>query len=140
MFLHLESGAQAAVTPQRRVWSAPARVPCLDVYVPWTYIGFMARANTSVEKSRERGERLGFRVDAKTKSLVERAVRLERRTLTDFCLMALTDAARRTLERHESLVLSSVDREAFFDALVHPAAPNARLKRAVRAERKRIER
>lgn len=72
--------------------------------------------------------------------MVERAVRLERRTLTDFCLMALTDAARRTLERHESLVLSDADRKAFFDALVRPAAPNTRLKRAVRAERKRVER
>ncbi|HEX7477939.1 MAG TPA: DUF1778 domain-containing protein [Polyangiales bacterium] len=100
----------------------------------------MTRAVARVEKSRERGERLGFRVDAKTKSLVERAVRLERRTLTDFCLMALTEAARRTLERHESLVLSEADRSAFFDALVRPRAPNARLKRAARAERQRIER
>ena len=88
---------------------------------------------------RARGARLGFRVDAKTKSLVERAARLERRSLTDFCLTALAEAARKALERHESLVLSEADRTAFFDALVHPPKPNARLGRALRAERARIE-
>jgi len=98
----------------------------------------MARSNVGALKIRDRDARLGFRVDAKTKVLVERAVRLERRTLTDFCLMALTEAATRTIERHESLVLSEADRAAFFDALIHPPAPNARLKRAVRAARKRI--
>jgi uncharacterized protein (DUF1778 family) len=99
----------------------------------------MART-TDAEKPRQRGARLGFRVDAKTKSLVERAVRLERRTLTDFCLMVLTEAARRTIERHESLVLSEADRDAFFDVLIHPRGPNARLKRAARVERRRVER
>lgn len=93
----------------------------------------MSRSNATAEKTRERDARLGFRVDAKTKRLLERAVRLERRTLTDFCLMALTDAAKRTIEQHESLSLSASDREAFFDALIRPRAPNARLKRAAHA-------
>ena len=101
----------------------------------------MAKSNAArAAPERNRDARLGFRLDPKTKSLVERAVRLERRSLTDFCLTALADAARRTLERHESLVLSDADREAFFDALVHPPRTHARLKRAVRSERKRVER
>ncbi len=100
----------------------------------------MARSNAArTEDRRARGARLGFRVDAKTKSLVERAARLERRSLTDFCLSALTDAAREALERHESLALSEADRTAFFDALVHPPKPNARLRRALHGERTRIE-
>ncbi len=39
-----------------------------------------------VEKrvQRLRGERLGFRIDEQTKTLIERAARLERRKLTDF--------------------------------------------------------
>ena len=90
------------------------------------------------EERRSRGSRLGFRVDAKTKTLVERAARLERRNLTDFCLSALADAARKALERHESLALSAADRAAFFDALVRPPKPNARLRRALRTERARI--
>jgi uncharacterized protein (DUF1778 family) len=115
-------------------------VRIIDVYVHWTYNRFMARASAAkAEDRRGRGARLGFRVDAKTKSLVERAARLERRNLTDFCLTALTEAARKALERHETLSLSEADRAAFFDALVHPPKPNARLRRALQNERARIE-
>ena len=79
---------------------------------------------------RVRSTRLGFRVDAETKRLVERAAALERRTLTEFCLTALAQATRETINRHETLVLSERDRAAFFEALVHPPQPNARLRRA----------
>jgi uncharacterized protein (DUF1778 family) len=118
----------------------PNVLATIDPYVHWTYIDNMARSTAArAEERRERGARLGFRVDAKTKSLVERAARLERRNLTDFCLTALTEAARKALERHESLSLSQADRTAFFEALVHPPKPNARLRRALREERARIE-
>jgi uncharacterized protein (DUF1778 family) len=101
----------------------------------------MARSTAArSEERRVRGARLGFRVDAQTKSLVERAARLERRNVTEFCLSALTEAARKSLERAESLSLTDADRAAFFDALVHPPKPNARLRRAVRGERARVER
>jgi uncharacterized protein (DUF1778 family) len=100
----------------------------------------MARSNAArIEDRRKRGARLGFRVDAKTKSLVERAAHLEQRNVTDFCLAALAEAAHKALERHESLSLSEADRAAFFDALVHPPKPNARLRRALREEQARVE-
>jgi uncharacterized protein (DUF1778 family) len=79
---------------------------------------------------RTRGTRLEFRVDAETKRLVERAAALEGRSLTDFCLIALAHASRETINRQETLVLSERDRAAFFDALVRPSLPNARLRRA----------
>jgi uncharacterized protein (DUF1778 family) len=90
------------------------------------------------EKRRTRGSRLGFRVDARTKKLVERAAELERRSLTDFCLTALVQATQATISRHESMVLSERDRLVFFDVLVHPPKPHARLKRAFRSARERI--
>jgi hypothetical protein len=71
-----------------------------------------ATAATSTER-RARAYRLGFRVDAETKRLVERAAALERRSLTDFCLSALTDASR-------------------------APKPNARLRRAFRSARERV--
>ncbi|MGA2277948.1 MAG: DUF1778 domain-containing protein [Terracidiphilus sp.] len=92
----------------------------------------------SPAERRARASRLGFRVDAETKRLVERAAALERRSLTDFCLSALTEATRATITRHESLVLSNHDRVAFFDALIHPPKPNARLRRAFRSARERV--
>lgn len=85
-----------------------------------------------------RGERLGFRLDEQTKDLIERAAHLERRKLTDFCVTALADAARRTIAEHESLTLSERDRMAFFNALVTPAKPSARLARALAEHKRRI--
>lgn len=99
----------------------------------------MTRNAASSNDRRARAARLGFRVDAQTKRLVERAARLERRNVTEFCLTALTDAAQKTIDHHETLVLTPADREAFFDALVHPPRPSARLVRALRAEKARVE-
>jgi uncharacterized protein (DUF1778 family) len=98
-----------------------------------------ARNVTAVsEQRRMRGKRLGFRIDARTKNLVERAAQLERRKLTDYCLTALTEAAERTIARHDALVLSERDRQVFFDTLINPPKLSARLKRAFKAERRRI--
>jgi len=97
-----------------------------------------SQAAIPAEERRSRGARLGFRVDDRTKELVERAAGLEHRNLTDFCLTALTDAAQRAIARHERLILSERDRKLFFDTLVHPPKPNARLKRAFTFERERI--
>lgn len=82
----------------------------------------------ATKRAKTRAERLGFRVDGQTKALVERAAHLERRRVTDFCLAALAEAARKTIDRHETIVLSEVDRAAFFDALVNPPEPNDRLR------------
>lgn len=98
----------------------------------------MPQAATSIEERRTRDTRLGFRVDAETKKMVERAAALERRSLTDFCLTALAEATRETITRHESLVLSERDRAAFFHALVHAPKPNARLRRAFRSAHERV--
>ena len=100
----------------------------------------MPRTSTldNPEKRRMRGARLGFRVDAQTKKLVERAAALERRSLTDFCLTVLTQATQATITRHESIVLSERDREVFFDTLVNSPKLNARLRQAFRSAQERI--
>ena len=100
----------------------------------------MSQTPSSLKRpaSRPRSTRLAFRVDAETKSLVEHAASLERRSVTDFCLTALTIATREAISRHESLVLSERDREAFFEALMHAPEPNERLQRAFRLAEERI--
>jgi uncharacterized protein (DUF1778 family) len=100
----------------------------------------MPSSSTTIrtEEHRARGARLGFRVDSKTKELVERAAELERRNLTDFCLTALTEAAEKTITQHETLTLSDRDRQTFFDALINPPEPNERLQRALKGEREQI--
>jgi uncharacterized protein (DUF1778 family) len=94
--------------------------------------------SATTERRRARSSRLGFRVDAQTKKLVERAAALERRSLTDFCLTVLTEATRATISRHETLLLSERERQVFFDALVRPPKPNARLRRAFRSAKERM--
>jgi uncharacterized protein (DUF1778 family) len=92
------------------------------------------------QERRLREERLGFRVDEPTKALIERAAQLERRKLTDFCMTALTEAARRTIAEHESIVLSDRDRAVLFDTLVNPPAPNERLQLAFAEHQRRVVR
>jgi uncharacterized protein (DUF1778 family) len=87
---------------------------------------------------RSRIGRLGFRVDDETKSLIARAANLEHRSLTDYCLAVVSEAARRTIGRHETLTLSERDRAAFFDVLMKPREPGERLGRAFAAERRHI--
>ena len=95
-------------------------------------------APTPKRDQRLRAERLGFRVDEPTKALIERAAQLERRKVTDFCMTALTDAARRTIAEHETLVLSDRDRAVFFEALINPPAPNERLQCAFAEHKRRV--
>ena len=76
--------------------------------------------------------------DEQTKDLIERAAHLESRKLTDFCVAALTDAARRTIAEHETLILSDLDRKVFFDTLMSPPQANERLVRAMAEHKRRI--
>jgi uncharacterized protein (DUF1778 family) len=85
-----------------------------------------------------RVERLGFRLDQETKDLIERAAHLSRRKVSDFCVTALTETARRTIAEHETLALSDRDRKAFFEALINPPKPSERLARVLAAHKRRV--
>ncbi len=88
---------------------------------------------------RTRAERLEARVTAEQKSLIERAAALQGRTVTDFVLTSVQDAARRAIDEHSqlSLSLSVRDSEAFVDALLNPKPVNDRLRDTVRRYRAR---
>ena len=100
----------------------------------------MGRKVTSATRKRDsnREERLGFRLDRQTKALIERAAQLQGRKVTEFCVTALAETARRTIEQHETLVLSEADRKVFFDVLMMPPRANERLERAFEAARRRV--
>jgi uncharacterized protein (DUF1778 family) len=55
-------------------------------------------------------------------------------------MTALTDAARRTIAEHETIVLSDRDRAVFFDTLVNPPVPSERLQRAFEGHKRRVMR
>lgn len=98
----------------------------------------MSEAVRKPTRSRVRGERLETRVTAEQKTLIERAAALQGRTVTDFVLTSVQDAARRAIEEHSQLTLSVRDSEAFVDALLNPRPVNDRLRDTVRRYRERV--
>ena len=95
----------------------------------------MVESATHSPRSRVRGERLETRVTADQKNLIERAAALQGRTVTDFVLTSVQDAARRAIEEHQRLDLSVRDSEAFVDALLKPQPANDGLRETVRRYR-----
>jgi uncharacterized protein (DUF1778 family) len=88
----------------------------------------MTEPATPAPRARARGERLETRVTAAQKRLIERAAALQGRTVTDFVLTSVQDAAREAIEAHQRLDLSVRDSDAFVDALLSPRPVNDRLR------------
>src|SRR5712692_11619769 len=97
----------------------------------------MPKVASKPARGRTRSQRLEARVTAEQKSLIERAAALQGRSVTDFVLTSVQDAARRAIEEHSQLALSVRDSEAFVDALLNPQPVNGRLRDTVRRYRKR---
>jgi uncharacterized protein (DUF1778 family) len=95
----------------------------------------MASPEPKPTASRVRAERLEARITVDQKRLIERAAALEGRSITDFVLASVQEAARRTIEEHHRLELSVRDTEVFVDALLNPRPVNARLRETVRRYR-----
>jgi uncharacterized protein (DUF1778 family) len=93
-------------------------------------------ANTAREPiDRTRGERLEARITADQKALIQRAAELEGRSVTDYVVSSVQDAAKRTVEAHDLVVLSAAESRAFVDALLDPSPINDRLRDSVRRHR-----
>ncbi len=92
-------------------------------------------ASATSKSTRVRAQRLEARVTAEQKTLIERAAALQGRTVTDFVLTSVQDAARRAIEEHRQLELSVRDSEAFVEALLNPEPVNDRLQDTVRRYR-----
>ena len=113
--------------------------PGLEMAGYWPYImdGRFAMTNTASKstRGRTRAQRLETRVTAEQKMLIEHAAALQGRTVTDFVLTSVQDAARRAIEEHQQLELSVRDSQAFVDALLNPKPVNDRLRDTVRRYR-----
>jgi uncharacterized protein (DUF1778 family) len=86
-------------------------------------------------KTRTRSERLEARVTTEIKGMIENAAAIQGRTVTDFLLTSVQDAARRVIEDHQRLDLTIRDRQAFVEALLRPRPVNDRLRDTVRRYR-----
>jgi uncharacterized protein (DUF1778 family) len=96
----------------------------------------MAEPAVLPKRPRARGERLETRVTADQKRLIERAAALQGRTVTDFVLTSVQEAARRAIDAHQRLELSVRDSKAFVEALLAPQPVNDRLRETARRYRR----
>ncbi len=74
--------------------------------------------------------RLEARVTADQKELIERAAAYQRRTVSDFVVNTVHDAAQAVVQEHEVLRLSASQSRAFVETLLNPPKPNGALQRA----------
>ena len=81
--------------------------------------------------------RFDARINEAQKLLIQRAADLEGRTMTDFVLDRPKTAAERVIERHDLLILTARETEAFVDAILNSAEPGPVLRRAARDYRKK---
>ena len=74
--------------------------------------------------------RLEARISTDLHAMLKRAAELQGRTMTDFVVSAVQDAAQQAIERAEVVRLSLADQECFAQALLSPPEPSPALKRA----------
>jgi uncharacterized protein (DUF1778 family) len=82
--------------------------------------------------------RLEARISRDLHALLKRAAELKGRTMTDFVIDAVQDAAQKAVEEVSVLRLSLADQECFANALLSPPAPNPALKRAFARRRELV--
>jgi Uncharacterized protein conserved in bacteria len=74
--------------------------------------------------------RLEARISTDLHAMLKRAAELQGRTMTDFVVAAVQDAAQRAIEQAEVIRLSLADQECFAQALLSPPKPAPALERA----------
>lgn len=74
--------------------------------------------------------RLEARISTDLHSMLKRAAELQGRTMTDFVVTAVQEAAQRAIEEAEVIRLSRADQECFARSLLSPPPPSPALERA----------
>ena len=83
--------------------------------------------------------RLEARISTDLHALLKRAAELQGRTMTDFVVAAVQDAAQRAITQGDVVRLTLADQESFAQALLTPPKPAAALKRAFARRRKLVQ-
>jgi uncharacterized protein (DUF1778 family) len=82
-----------------------------------------------------RAARLETRVNAETKSLIQRAADISGRSLSDFIVNSARQEAERTIRAHDVISLSVRDSRLLAELLRNPPPPSEELKAALRQYR-----
>jgi uncharacterized protein (DUF1778 family) len=91
----------------------------------------------TVEKS-ARTARLEARITDAQKDQFQRAAELQGRSLSDFVVASIQEAAARVLQEHEIIRLTQRDRTMFVAAILDDRAPSKRLVKAAQTYHKKM--
>ena len=80
--------------------------------------------------------RLEARISTDPHAMLRRAAQLQGRTMTDFVIAAVQEAAQQAIAQAEIMPLSLADQECFAQALLSPPPPSPALERAFAHRRK----
>ncbi|MBX9456938.1 MAG: DUF1778 domain-containing protein [Rhizobium sp.] len=83
--------------------------------------------------------RLEARITPDLQALLRRAAEIEGRSVTDFVVSAVQEAAQRRIEQTQVIRLSLEDQESFVAAILDPPEPTPALKRAFQRHREMIQ-
>lgn len=98
-------------------------------------------ANESRKPTRERakGERIETRVTKEQKELFQKAADIQGRSLTDFVISSVAEAAKEAVREHEIMNLSARDQEVFVQALLNPSEPSNKLRTAAQRYKQKMD-
>jgi uncharacterized protein (DUF1778 family) len=82
--------------------------------------------------------RLEARISTDLHAMLKRAAELQGRTMTDFVVAAVQNAAQEAIEQADVIRLTLADQECFAQALLSPPKPAPALKRAFARRRKLV--
>lgn len=82
--------------------------------------------------------RLEARISTDLHAMLKRAADIQGRTMTDFVVAAVQQAAKQAIEQAEVIRLTMADQKNFANALLAPPKPTPALKRAFARRRKLI--
>lgn len=80
--------------------------------------------------------RLEARISTELHAMLKRAAEIQGRTMTDFVVSAVQEAAQHAIEQAEVIRLSQADSRRFADALLSPPPPTPALERAFERRRR----
>jgi uncharacterized protein (DUF1778 family) len=83
--------------------------------------------------------RLEARISFDLHATLKRAAELQGRTMTDFVVSAVQEAAQRAIEQAEIIRLTLADQECFAQALLSPPEPTPALQRAFARRQKLLK-
>jgi uncharacterized protein (DUF1778 family) len=90
---------------------------------------------TTTEKT---NERINLRLKPGAKHLIERAALFEGQTVSHFILTSALERAEKTVQTHETMMLTAEQSELFFESLAKPIRFNPKLAAALEDHRRRV--